>query len=410
MPAMHLDLNFTEAQTCIVGFPDTTSLCTSLSDTCGTREIEAGGPPSSRVRTRIIPEMNFTCSGTVTHWRAAGEFRDAGNAIINSVLSIWRERSSQPGICTCDKVDEIELGICGSEDPASSVTGMSNVYECILPQSERVSVQPGDIVGIELPSDTRAKFRLYFDNTNSGPINYVFNSHGSVFSLSQASSTVQDQPQISLTVVPDTLMTAFPTTTEASTGPPITQSRSTVIEPPAVTMYTTTTATDSSTKRITQGGSTVTEPSAVTTYTMTEDDSAATDSSTEMNSSMGMTEIPDSASQQSDGPNFGIIIRSVVGGVVGIILLPAVVILTLALVYQSRKHKRENVTKNSIVMTQNDKINDELDMIEVMGNLSYIPVFCQISTENNVAYGEAENQDSNHLYESIDPQIEDSTT
>ena len=351
-----------------MGFPSTMSLCTS-GGTCGTREEFSS-------RTRIIPEMTFTCSGIVTHWRAAGEFRTGKNTVINTVLSIWRERSSG----TYDRIDGIELGRCGSEDPAPSVMGMSNVYVCTLPQSERVSVQPGDIVGIELPSDNLS-FRLYFDNTNSGPINYVFNSHGSMFSLSQASSSVQDQPQISLTVEPDTLMTAFPTATEASTGPPITQ-----------------------------GESIVTEPPAVTTYAMTEDVSAATDSSTKMNSSVGMTEIPDSASQQSDGPNFGIIIGSVVGGVVGIILLSAVIILTLALVYQSRKYKRESVTKNSIAMTQNDKINDELDMIEVMGNLSYIPVFRQISTENNVAYGEAENQDSNHLYESIDPQIEDSTT
>ena len=214
-----------------MGFPSATSLCTSGAGQCGTREVGMGAL-NSRLRTRIIPEMTFTCSGTVTHWRAAGEFRDEGNANTNSVLSIWRERSSQPG--TYDRVDGIQLGICGSEDPAPSVMGMSNVYECILPQSERLSVQPGDIVGIELPSDNRANFRLYFD-ANSGSTNYVFNSHGSTFSLSQASSTTQDQPQTSLTLEPIIQLTSTPivlttttidqvlsTTADLPTAPPLT--------------------------------------------------------------------------------------------------------------------------------------------------------------------------------------------
>ena len=49
--------------------------------------------------------------------------------------------------------------------------------------------------------------------------------------------------------------------------------------------------------------------------------------------------------------------------------------------------------------------------IEVDSNPSYIPLCTQISTENNVAYGEmALNQDGNDLYEIMDPPFEDSTT
>ena len=63
-----------------------------------------------------------------------------------------------------------------------------------------------------------------------------------------------------------------------------------------------------------------------------------------------------------------------------------------------------------IVVTQTVKIIDTQD-VEVKANLSYIPVFCQISTESNIAYGEMANQDScNGLYESIAPPSEDSTT
>ena len=153
-----------------MGFPSTVPQCTL--DDCRTRE--EGG---SRGITLIIPDMNFTCSGTVTGWRAAGEIRTQGNAETNSVLSIWRERSNEPG--TYDRIDGIELGICGNEDPAPSVMGMSNVYDCSLPQSERVSVQPGDVVGVELPGKIRVRFRLYFDNSGRST-NYIFSEQSQI--------------------------------------------------------------------------------------------------------------------------------------------------------------------------------------------------------------------------------------
>ena len=68
---------------------------------------------------------------------------------------------------------EIQLGSCGGEDLEVS---MSNVYECALGPSETVSIQSGDIIGIELPESNRAKFQLHFYATDSGPTNYVFHS------------------------------------------------------------------------------------------------------------------------------------------------------------------------------------------------------------------------------------------
>ena len=71
-----------------------------------------------------------------------------------------------------------------------------------------------------------------------------------------------------------------------------------------------------------------------------------------------MTEIPDGSSQQSASADLGLIIGFVVGGVVGIILLSAVIVLTLALVYKSRKYRRDSVIKDRetrIATTQNIK-------------------------------------------------------
>ena len=177
---------FKDAQMCTVGFPTTVPDCTA--DDCVTKE-------SNTLTTRIIPEMSFTCLGTVTGWRAAGEIRGGENADKNPFLIIWRERSNEPG--TYDRVDRIELGICGN---GFSVTGISNVYECTLPQDERVSVQPGDIVGMQLPEVNNVRFQFYFNN-NNGPTNYIFN-HRSSLTININNSRESDQfgPQISVTV------------------------------------------------------------------------------------------------------------------------------------------------------------------------------------------------------------------
>ena len=109
----------------------------------------------------------------MTHWSALGVIRIGPSANINTVLIIWRERSSEPS--TYDRVDGIELGICGSEDLASLATGMIYDYEL-----------SGDIIGFKLPSSFDVKFRLYFDSVillGDRPQSYVFNSHLSTLSL-----------------------------------------------------------------------------------------------------------------------------------------------------------------------------------------------------------------------------------
>ena len=337
-------LFITEAQTCIMGFLSTTSLCTSPNDICGTREIEGGGSPDSRARTRIIPEMNFTCSGTVTHWRAAGEFRTGGNAEINSVLSIWREKSGG----TYDRVDGIELGRCGSGVQATLVTGMSNIYKCTLPESERVSVQPGDIVGIELPSDNRAKFRLYFDSSSSGPTNYVFNGHDSMFSLSQASSTrIQDQPQISLTVDRTTVPPSSTTetlSTDPATTQPLTEATSMAATGPAPTEALTMAMTTE-----TQASTNITGAPKTTTMEMTITIESTADPTTTENTERNFPGTNGVTGQQS-GSNVAAIAGAAVGGIIAVLLV-LIVVLLLVLVL-----RRQNLNGQKFTPSNNSTI------------------------------------------------------
>ena len=152
----------------------------------------------------------------MTHWSALGDIRIGPSANINTVLSIWRERSSKPSTCTYDRIDGIELGICGSEDLASLEPGMIYDYECTMPQSKRLSVQPGDIIGFKLPSSFDVKFRLYFDSVillGDRPRSYVFNSHLSTLSLIGHTPHITE-PNIFLTVEP------FIVTTQCASNQP----------------------------------------------------------------------------------------------------------------------------------------------------------------------------------------------
>ncbi len=184
----HDSILLAEAQECTKGLQS--PIVTNCTD-CAFRE------DNNDVITRIIPDMNFTCSGRVIRWRAAGmvQTQSGGNANKNPALGIWRERSSDPP--TYDRVERIKLGRCGALVP-----GTSNIYECNLAHDDRVRVQPGDIVGIEIPTASDVRFRLYF-NINLGAKNYIFNGQVSHISLDQHDDTViRDQPQISLTVQP----------------------------------------------------------------------------------------------------------------------------------------------------------------------------------------------------------------
>jgi hypothetical protein len=96
-----------------------------------------------------------------------------------------------------------------------------------------------------------------------------------------------------------------------------------------------------------------------------------------------------------------------VGGAV--ILLSAIVVLILIMAYLVRKHKKKDSGNIEMRTSVAEKTNNTVD-IEVDTNPSYIPLVTQITTENNVAYGEVTvNQDGDGLYEIMDPPIEDST-
>ena len=91
-----------------------------------------------------------------------------------------------------------------------TVDELSEVFHCKLNESVQVSVQPGDILGIELPTYLPQKTRLsvsrlMFAKVLKGPTNFVFGPSLSLPTTASAqlcdrTSINQELPQITLEV------------------------------------------------------------------------------------------------------------------------------------------------------------------------------------------------------------------
>ena len=301
--------------------------------------------------------MTFTCAGTITEWRAGAFLDTTSGHDDNTILGIWRERSTQPG--AYDKVSIIDLGTCGSGVEAALVSGMTRVYQCTVPEGLWVSVQPGDVVGIEVAHSSKLRFGLLFDNSNRavGPMSYVFNGRPSTITLDQKVYTSPgDQPQISLNVE------IVHPTAEANTT---TQVHST--------------------------------PAAVHTSISSTVSSGMVTSSPGYPTSQEPTYFTSEQIARSTVP-LGLIIIAVAGGGVMVVLL--FLAITLALVYLTghcrligfRENGLDNGAENS--GDELDKETDDMEYNEAYNQFN-------IPTKENISYGQVENWDGIH-YDTID--------
>ena len=117
---------------------------------------------------------------------------------------------------------------------------------------------------------------------------------------------------------------------------------------------------------------------------------------------------------QEIGVNSGSSVGAIVGSLIGVImlvsLLSTVAILVLVVAYQSRKYKRDIMRERETRIDRSQNGNVMVD-IETRPNESYIPMFRQILTEGNVAYGYGcgENRASDGGYSTIAQSTSDST-
>ena len=142
----------------------------------------------SRVTTLLIPEMNFTCNASIIGFSVTGQnlYRSP-----YSKIQIWQNQTST--------YHQVGSGISVNFHNSRGSCVASRSYEggllwCILRDTFQISIQPDDILGIELPTDDDVE--IFF--TRGGPVNYVFGRRiSSNFNINLSSSSkVKQLPQI----------------------------------------------------------------------------------------------------------------------------------------------------------------------------------------------------------------------
>ena len=143
---------------------------------------------TTNMTTLLIPGMNFTCNASIVGFIVAGRNL---SVVPHSHVQIWRKNNSSmyyqvgnfsvhPGVCVANSMQAV----------------VGYTYLCILQDSFRASVQPGDILGLELPATDTDEILF----TNGGSTNYIFNHSSQLDSNTKlslnGSSTAQQLPQI----------------------------------------------------------------------------------------------------------------------------------------------------------------------------------------------------------------------
>ena len=141
--------------------------------------------------TLLIPEMNFTCNASIVGFAVAG--RNLSDDP-HSRVQIWRKNSSRSSYYQVGNFNvALHGGVCVASGPI-----VGDTFWCILRDNFQVAVEPGDILGLELPATDSDEILF----TRGGPMNYIFkhrypNQLDTNINLSHnRSSTAQQLPQI----------------------------------------------------------------------------------------------------------------------------------------------------------------------------------------------------------------------
>ena len=113
-------------------------------------------------------------------------------------IQIWREDETQPGLYY-KTISDIQFK--RMNPPCYRNTISNQIFQCTLREDLRISVQPGDFLGLEIPSTTNDDLDINFKA--GGPTNLVFQRQlTSTVDLSTEHIIVtNDEPQITFLVV-----------------------------------------------------------------------------------------------------------------------------------------------------------------------------------------------------------------
>ena len=166
---------------------------------------ESDGSPGNRkqVITRLFPSMKFGCNGTIVRLTAAVVDRVRGSR--SPLVQIWRENATQSGVYYRPHPGhDIPLREDSNVCLRHRLDG--GMFRCTLNETFRIHVQPGDILGLELPSthddDFDVKFLEQGDETNISAVSYIFEGQlNSTVNIHEAVRNTTNLPLITFLVI-----------------------------------------------------------------------------------------------------------------------------------------------------------------------------------------------------------------
>ena len=145
---------------------------------------------SSYAASILIPGMNFTCADTITRVSVGGMIL-SGNQKMKLKLRIWKKNATEPGIYhRSGKTIVLARNnvMCNTSNRRCTLQLMGG---------KQISIEPGDILGIEIPPSDMANFQLH-SVPAPGLTNHIFrgtNLH-SMVDLNDSIREIEVQPLI----------------------------------------------------------------------------------------------------------------------------------------------------------------------------------------------------------------------
>lgn len=146
--------------------------------------------------TRLFPDLRFGCKGTIERMTVAVVNR-GGRGIPK--IQIWRESKDQ---CGTHYKSGPDIPITDDSSVCIRRRLSGGIFRCTLNDIFQLTVQPGDILGLELPPRDDDDFDIYFKTGDLLPPSYVFEGKfNSTINISEANYHSYDLPQINLVVM-----------------------------------------------------------------------------------------------------------------------------------------------------------------------------------------------------------------
>ena len=143
--------------------------------------------------TKLFPDLKFGCNGTIVRMVVAVDNKHGQHS---PKLQIWREDKAQTGIYYRQGA---EIQIIDDNPACIRDRRSRDVFRCTLNEMFHISVQPGDILGLELPPRNDVDFDIYF--IPGGPTSYIFEGKPNcTINILEAADESNYLPQISLVV------------------------------------------------------------------------------------------------------------------------------------------------------------------------------------------------------------------